>query len=138
MSETVRVTRAIDFSTSLRYSRSDLSEDENRRLFGPQADQHGHNYRLEVTVVGPTDPVTGMVMNLADLKDLLEREIMSRFDHKDLNADTPFFEKQPPTPEVFASVIYALLEEALPEGCLDRVRLHQDADLFVDVTGPCP
>jgi 6-pyruvoyltetrahydropterin/6-carboxytetrahydropterin synthase len=138
LTERVRVTRAIDFSTSLRYWRSDLSPDENRRLFGRQADQHGHNYRLEVTVVGPTDLVTGMVMNLADLKDVLEREIMSRFDHKDLNADTDFFEKQPPTPEVFASVIYEILEQALPEGSLDRVRLHQDSELFVDVSGTLP
>ena len=138
MAETVRVTRAIDFSTSLRYWREDLSDEHNRRLFGRQAEQHGHNYRLEVTVAGEPDPVTGMVMNLSDLKDVLEREVMSRFDHKDLNRDTPYFEKQAPTPEVFASVIFGILEKALPAGSLDRIRLHQDGDLFVDVTGDAP
>jgi 6-pyruvoyltetrahydropterin/6-carboxytetrahydropterin synthase len=132
---TVRLTRAIDFSTSLRYWRPDLDEAENRRLFGRHADPHGHNYRLEVSVRGEPDPRTGMVLNLTELKAILEREVMDRFDHRDLNRDTPYFEKAPPTPENFARVIWQLLAEALPQGMLERVRLHQDADLFVDVTG---
>lgn len=129
----VRLTRSIDFSSSLRYWRDDWSEAENTRHYGERARRHGHNYRLEVTLEGEADPITGMVIDLKDLKDLLEREVMTRFDHRDLNDDTPFFEKTPPTPEVFASVIYAILEEALPE-LLFRVRLRQDEDLWVDVT----
>ncbi len=132
----VRLTRSIDFSTSLRYWRGDWSEERNRSTFGAQAQRHGHNYRLEVTVGGHPDPVTGMVIDLKDLKDVLEREIMTRFDHRDLNDDTPFFEKSPPTPENFATVIYEILSEALP-GLLVRVRLRQDEDLWVDVaSGP--
>lgn len=134
--ELVRVTRAIEFSTSLRYWMSDLSEAENRKRFGRSADRHGHNYRLEVTLRGDPDPVTGMVINLTELKDVLEQEIMARFDHKDLNDDTPYFEKTPPTPENFAVVIHQLLAEALPAGMLDRIRLHQDTRLFVDVVEP--
>jgi 6-pyruvoyltetrahydropterin/6-carboxytetrahydropterin synthase len=129
----VRLTRAVDFSTSLRYARPELSEAENRSLFGRHANPHGHNYRLEVSVRGEPDAVTGMVMNLSDLKRILEREVVARFDHKDLNRDTPFFEKEPPTPENFARVIFELLQEALPEGRLEKIRLHQDADLYVDV-----
>ena len=132
----VRVTRAIEFSTSLRYWKLDLSEAENRRRFGREADRHGHNYRLEVTLRGDPDPVTGMVINLSELKAVLEREIMARFDHKDLNDDTPFFEKAPPTPENFALVIHELLVDALPADSLDRIRLHQDSGLFVDVVEP--
>jgi 6-pyruvoyltetrahydropterin/6-carboxytetrahydropterin synthase len=131
----VRVTRAIEFSSSLRYRRAELSDEENRRLFGRAASQHGHNYRLEVTVRGEPDPTTGMVINIAELKDLLDAEIMDRFDHKDLNADTPYFEKAPPTPENLGAVIFRLLEGALPAGALDRIRLHQDDELYVDVTG---
>ena len=129
----MRLTRAIDFAASLRYRRPELTEEENRRLFGRHAAQHGHNYRLEVTLRGEPDPRTGMVMDLKELKEILEREIMARFDHRDLNADTPFFEKLPPTPENFARVIYELLREALPEGLLDRIRLEQDADLWVEL-----
>jgi 6-pyruvoyltetrahydropterin/6-carboxytetrahydropterin synthase len=127
------LTRSIDFSSSLRYWRGDLSDDENRRLFGRQSSQHGHNYRLEVTLQGEPDPVTGMVLDLKDLKQVLEREIVARFDHRDLNADTPFFEKDPPTPENLARVIHRLLAAALPPGLLFGVRLRQDPDLWVDV-----
>jgi 6-pyruvoyltetrahydropterin/6-carboxytetrahydropterin synthase len=128
----VRLTRAIDFSASLRYALPDLSEAENQALFGPAARQHGHNYRLEVTVEGVPDAATGMVIDLKELKDVLEREIVARFDHRDLNRDTPWFEKQPPTPERFALVIHGLLREALGE-LLFGLRLRQDSDLWVDV-----
>lgn len=130
----VRLTRAIDFSSSLRYRTPGLTEQENLDRFGPAARQHGHNYRLEVTVQGLPDPATGMVMDLEDLKRVLEREIMARFDHRDLNLDTSWFEKRPPTPEQFALVIHGLLREALGER-LHALRLRQDADLWVDVSG---
>ncbi len=132
-SRALRVTRSIHFSTSLRYWLDDLSEQENRKRFGQDADRHGHNYRLEITVQGEPDADTGMVINLSQIKEVAEREIMSRFDHKDLNLDTEYFTHIPPTPENFASLIFSLLDQALPEGLLDRVRLHQSADLYVDV-----
>ena len=132
----VRLTRAIEFSSSLRYARPGLSAEENARLFGRGASQHGHNYRLEVTLRGEPDPVTGMVIDLKHLQELLEREIMARFDHRDLNRDTDFFEKDPPTPENLGRVIERLLLAALPAGCLDRIRLQQDEDLWVDLIEP--
>lgn len=130
----VRLTRAIDFSSSLRYRNPELSDEENDARFGPSARQHGHNYRLEVTVEGIPDPATGMVIDLKDLKQVLEREIMARFDHRDLNRDTSWFEKHPPTPEHVALVIHGLLRESLGE-LLHGVRLRQDDDLWVEVTG---
>jgi 6-pyruvoyltetrahydropterin/6-carboxytetrahydropterin synthase len=75
-----------------------------------------------------------MVMDLKDLKAVMEREITARFDHRDLNGDTDFFEKQPPTPEHFANVIFGLLRAVLGER-LHAVRLRQDEDLWVDVAG---
>jgi len=132
----IRLTRAIEFSSSLRCSRPELSAEENARLFGRRASQHGHNYRLEVTLRGEPDPVTGMVIDLKQLQDLLEREIMARFDHRDLNRDTDFFEKEPPTPENLCRVIERLLRAALPPGSLDRIRLQQDEDLWVDLIEP--
>jgi 6-pyruvoyltetrahydropterin/6-carboxytetrahydropterin synthase len=133
----VRLTRAVDFCSSLRYALPGLSQQENRALFGPAAGQHGHNYRLEVTVHGIPDATTGMVIDLKDLKEVLEREVVARFDHRDLNLDTPWFEKQPPTPERFALVLHGLLREALG-GLLHGIRLWQDEDLWVDVWGSDP
>ena len=132
----LRVTRSIHFSTTLRLWLDDLSEQENRKRFGRGADRHGHNYRLEITVEGEPDEETGMVINLSQIKEVAEREIMARFDHKDLNLDTDYFVEVPPTPENFASLIFSLLDAALPAGLLNRIRLHESPDLYVDVTRP--
>jgi len=131
----VRITRAIEFSSSLRYWREDLSDEENRNRFGDAARIHGHNYRLELSLCGEPDPVTGMVMDLKEVKEVLEREVMARFDHRDLNGDTTFFKDRVPTPENFAQVLWLLLVEAFPTGMVDRIRLYQSSDLWVDVVG---
>jgi 6-pyruvoyltetrahydropterin/6-carboxytetrahydropterin synthase len=133
---TVRITRAIEFSASLRKRRGDLSAADNERLFGRATTRHGHNYRLEVTLRGEPDPVTGMVLDLKDLQQVLDDEIMARFDHRDLNDDTPYFEKDVPTPEHLVQVIHRLLLAALPAGLLDRIRLYQDANLWVEIAEP--
>jgi 6-pyruvoyltetrahydropterin/6-carboxytetrahydropterin synthase len=131
----VRLTRAVEFSTSLRYWNPDLDEAENRERFGRKASRHGHNYRLEVTLVGEPDAVTGMVIDLKDLQDVIDREVMTRFDHRDLNSDTPYFDKEPPTPENLARVIFRLLHAALPSGLLHGIRLFEDADTSVELSG---
>ncbi len=134
----VRMTRAIEFSASLRYRDPELGPEENARAFGPRARHHGHNYRLEVTVAGEPDPRTGMVMDLVELKEILHAEIMTRFDHKDLVEDTPYFEKRLPTPENLALVIRQVLLEALPPGLLARVRLQPSEDHWVEVSEEDP
>ena len=133
----VTLSRAVEFSTSLRYALPDLSEAENLARFGDRARQHGHNYRLELTVRGEVDPVTGMVTDLKDIQDVLDREVMDRFDHRDLNCDTPYFEKLVPTPENFVRVLRELLVEALPPAVrLARLRLQPDADSWVEWIEP--
>ena len=82
--------------------------------------------------------MTGMLLDLKQLQEVLDAEIMARFDHRDLNDDTPYFEKEVPTPENFARLIHGLLRAALPEGMLDRIRLEQSANLWVDVVEPEP
>ena len=77
-----------------------------------------------------------LLLDLKDLQTILDREIMARFDHRDLNSDTPFFEKKPPTPENVAGAIHGLLLDSLPPGLLDRTRLRQDDRLWVDVSEP--
>ena len=73
-----------------------------------------------------------MVMDLKELQEILDREIMARFDHRDLNSDTPYFDKEPPTPEIFVEVIRRILLAALPDGMLDRIRLMPEGDLWVE------
>jgi 6-pyruvoyltetrahydropterin/6-carboxytetrahydropterin synthase len=130
----VLLTRKIEFSASHRYDNPAWSPEENRRVFGKcnNLHGHGHNYTLEVTVAGEPDPVTGMVLDLSELKRILEREVMARMDHRHLNFEVPELAGKIPTCENVARVIWDLLEPRLAQGKLHRVRLYESADLFAD------
>jgi 6-pyruvoyltetrahydropterin/6-carboxytetrahydropterin synthase len=130
----VLITRKIEFSASHLYNNPALSPEENRRVFGKcnNPHGHGHNYKLEVTVAGEPDPVTGMVLDLKDLKEILEREIMQRMDHRFLNYEVAELKGQIPTCENIALLIWQLLDPKINQGRLHRVRLYESADLFAD------
>lgn len=130
----VLLTRKIEFAASHLYHSASLSLEENRRIFGKcnNPHGHGHNYTLEVTVAGEPDPVTGMVLDLKDLKEILDREIMERMDHRFLNYEVPEFAGLNPTCENIARVIWKLLEPKIQQGKLHRVRVYETPDLFAD------
>jgi 6-pyruvoyltetrahydropterin/6-carboxytetrahydropterin synthase len=130
----VLLTRKIEFAASHLYHNPDFSPEENRRIFGKCNNQHGHghNYTLEVTVAGEPDPVTGMVLDLKDLKEILEREVMQRMDHRFLNYEVLELARQIPTCENIALVIWNLLDPKIKQGKLHRVRLYETPDLFAD------
>ena len=97
----ISITRVVGFSAAHRYHSDRLSDEENRHVFGKcnRPHGHGHNYRLEVTVSGAVDPVTGMVMNLADLDRILREVVVDRLDHSFLNHDIEHFATVVPTCE---------------------------------------
>jgi len=130
----VYLTRKVEFAASHLYHNPEFSAEENRRVFGKcnNPHGHGHNYTLEVTIAGEPDPVTGMVLDLKELKEILEREIMQRMDHRFLNYEVAELKGQIPTCENVARVIWSLLEPKIPQGQLHRVRLYESADLFAD------
>ena len=133
----IYLTRKLEFSASHYYHNPALSPEENRRLFGkcnnPQG--HGHNYGLEVTVAGEPDPQTGMVLDLKELKEILQREVMELFDHKFINDQVPVLAGQIPTSENIVRALWRLLETKITRGRLHHLRLYETADLFVDYYG---
>ena len=110
--EMLYLTRKLEFSASHLYHNPALSAEENRRVFGKcnNPHGHGHNYTLEVTIAGEPDPVTGMVLDLKELKEILDREITQRMDHRFLNYEVAELKNQIPTCENVARVIWNLLE----------------------------
>jgi 6-pyruvoyltetrahydropterin/6-carboxytetrahydropterin synthase len=130
------ITRKIEFSASHVCRNPELSEEENRKLFGLAANPHGHghNYVLEVSVEGQPDPVTGMVLDLKELKDLLNREVVEPYDHRFLNYEVPPFDRVIPTAENIAQDIWKRLEPHLNVSGrkLRLVRLYETPDLYVD------
>jgi 6-pyruvoyltetrahydropterin/6-carboxytetrahydropterin synthase len=134
----VTITRKIEFSASHLYHNDAFSPEENRRIFGKcnNPHGHGHNYTLEVTIAGTPDPTTEMVLDLVELKELLEREVMQRMDHRFLNYEVPELKGMIPTCENIARVVWKLLAPNIRQGKLHRVRLYESPDLFVDCTDP--
>ncbi len=133
------ITRKIEFSASHVCRNPALSDAENRALFGPAANPHGHghNYVLEVTVEGTPDPVTGMVLDLRLLKDILNREVVETYDHRFLNREVAPFDRVIPTPENIAIDIWNRLQPrfCVTPGKLHGVRVYETPDLFVDYFG---
>ena len=133
----ILVTRRVEFSASHVYHNPGLSPEENRRVFGKcnNPHGHGHNYTLEVTVAGSINPATGMVVDLKELKTLLEREVLQLMDHKFLNQEVAAFANTIPTTENIAVEIWRLLAPKLSFGKLHRIRLYETPDLYVDYYG---
>jgi 6-pyruvoyltetrahydropterin/6-carboxytetrahydropterin synthase len=137
----VEITRREEFSASHRLHSPALSDEENRRLYGPcnNFHGHGHNYELEVTVRGPVSAETGMVMNLTDLMALLREKILPAVDHKHLNHDVAFLEGVIPTAENIAAALWDRIAPEVErfEGCrLHRIRLFESKSNSVEYRGP--
>ena len=132
------VTRKAEFSASHVCRIPARSDAENFDLFGPEANPHGHghNYILEVTLEGDPDPITGMVMDLKRLKEILEQEVIAPMDHRFLNYEVEPFDRIVPTTENIAREIWRRLNARLAasRATLSKVRLFEGSDLYVDVT----
>ena len=135
MSPGASSTRRFGFSAGHRYWVETWTPAENERVFGRLAVPHGHNYTLDVTVRGPIDPQTGMVVDLGELKRIVTEAVVERFDHADLNAD-PLFLGRVPTTENVAVAVWELLAPKLGAERLARVRVWEDPTLYVDYGGP--
>lgn len=101
------------------------------------ANGHGHNYAVEVTLYGPVDADTGMIMNLTDLKRHMQRTIMNELDHKNLDADVEWFGTNPSTTENVAIYIWGRMKTEMGDrgGLLHRVRIHETENNVVEYTG---
>jgi 6-pyruvoyltetrahydropterin/6-carboxytetrahydropterin synthase len=137
MEKKVLITKKFEFSASHRYWRDDWSPEKNEQVFGlcTSPHGHGHNYELHVTITGPIDPDTGMIINLTDLKQMV-KVVLEDFDHRYLNLDTPFFKDQIPTTENIARVLFDRIDAELESKTsfqLFKIRLYERSDLYVDV-----
>lgn len=114
------------FSASHRLHSEEMTADENQAVYGKCNNPygHGHNYNIEVTVSGPVDQQTGMVCNLVDLDGFVQREILERFDHQNLNL-LPEFADAVPTTENLCISIYEIVKRGFNAAHLERVRIEE-------------
>lgn len=133
------ITRRVEFSASHVCRNPELSEEENRALYGEAANPngHGHNYVVEVTLDGTPDPVTGMVFDLKQLKEVLNREVVGPMDHRFLNYEVPPFDRVVPTSENLAMEIWRRVEPPLGAAGarLHSVRVWESEDFCAEFLG---
>ena len=137
------LTRRATFSASHYYWNEAWPAEKNEQVFGRCANRngHGHNYTLEVTVAGEPDPVTGFVVDLKWLKDVMEREVLSAYDHRHLNLETPEFKVAIPTTENIAIAAWQRLEPVNQLGAaqaarrLSRIRVYETPEIFAEYRG---
>ena len=136
----IELTRRATFSASHYYWNKAWSAEKNEQVFGRCANRngHGHNYTLEVTVAGEPDPVTGFVVDLKWLKDVMEREVLAAYDHRHLNLEVAEFAEAIPTTENIAIAVWKRLEPAVlgARGAkLSRVRVYETPEIFAEYRG---
>ena len=136
----IELTRRATFSASHYYWNDGWTAEENQRVFGQCANRngHGHNYTLEVTVAGDPDPLTGFVVDLKWLKDVMEREVLSAWDHRHFNLEVTEFASVIPTSENIAIAAWRRLEPAITAARgarLATVRVYETPEIFSEYRG---
>ena len=128
------ITRTLKICAAHRLHNENLTEEENKKIFGKcnNPNGHGHNYVFEVTVRGEVDPRTGFVMNICDLKKHMEKAIAEPLDHKFIDRDVPYFENVISTTENLAIFVWEGMSKLLPTGWLYEVKIHEtDSNIVV-------
>jgi len=130
----VAVIRKSHFNAAHKLFVEGWSDEENKKIFGKCCNPHyhGHNYEIEVKVVGEVDPVTGMVIDLKVLKEIIEKNVSDYLDHKNLNEEIPEFKHLNPSAENIAIVAYNLIKPDLDEKFDLFIRLYETPRNFVE------
>jgi 6-pyruvoyltetrahydropterin/6-carboxytetrahydropterin synthase len=133
----VYITRRETFAAAHRLFKPGLTDEENYNLFGKCSNPqwHGHNYTLEVVVAGKTDPETGFVMDLKELKQIIHKYVIDKVDHKNLNLDTEFMKGIIPTSENICIAIWNQLHNKIPSGKLYAVKLYETENNYFEYRG---
>jgi 6-pyruvoyltetrahydropterin/6-carboxytetrahydropterin synthase len=130
----VAVYRKEHFNAAHRLYNPAWSEEENNHVFGKcnNHNYHGHNYELVVKLIGETNPVTGFVIDMKFLSDIIQKNIISKFDHKNLNLDIEEFRNLNPTAENIAAVIWNILREKIENKYDLKITLYETERNFVE------
>ena len=133
----IYITRRLEFCASHRLYNPKFTDEENEATFGlcNNPNGHGHNYTLDVTVAGEVAPETGMVLDLKTLKSLINKKIVDKVDHKNLNVDVDFMQGIIPTAENIAIKFWEILEANITNGKLHEVKLFESERNFVVYRG---
>jgi 6-pyruvoyltetrahydropterin/6-carboxytetrahydropterin synthase len=130
------ITKIFHFCAAHQYGHSEWTDEKNEKVFGPDAKVHGHNYELEVTVTGDINPDTGFIVDLGELKQIVDKKIIKVLDHSQIESDIPWFNDKQPSSENLVQFIWEQIDHALNTAKLHRIRLRETPTIFTDYYGP--
>lgn len=130
----ISIIRKGHFNAAHRLFNPDWSEEKNKQIFGicSNPNFHGHNYEMDVKISGELDPESGILMDLKVLKEVIEKNVEQRYDHKNLNMDCPEFVNKIPTAENICIEIHRILKSVLPDHLDVHIRLSETPRKFVE------
>ncbi|WP_339654107.1 6-carboxytetrahydropterin synthase [uncultured Maribacter sp.] len=130
----IAIVRCEHFNAAHRLHNKNWSDEKNKEVFGKcnNPNYHGHNYELEVKVIGFCDSETGYVIDTKILSNLIKEKILNKFDHKNLNLDTQEFIDLNPTAENIAIVIYDLLRPEIESKLELKIKLYETPRNYVE------
>ncbi|MDH7604501.1 MAG: 6-carboxytetrahydropterin synthase [Melioribacter sp.] len=133
----IYVTRREVFSASHRIYNPNLSDEENFKIYGKCSNPngHGHNYTIEVTVIGEINKDTGYLIDLSQLKNIIRENVINKLDHKNLNLDVEFLKDKIPTAENILIGIWGQLVDKIPNGKLYSIKLYETENNYVEYRG---
>ena len=129
------LTKVFHFNAAHQYGHDDWSAEKNWEVFGLDSRVHGHNYTLEVMVTATVNPETGFILDLDELKDIVQKNVIDILDHSQLDKDVEWFEDKQPSTENLVKFIWDQIKPWLTHGTLHRIRLHETPTIFTDYYG---
>ena len=130
------ITKKYHFCASHKYGNSNWSEEKNYEVFGKDYNNHGHNYILEVSVIGPIDPDSGWLIDLQKLNVLVRSRIVDVIDHSQIEKDIDWFKGKQPSSENILVWAWNEIAPRMEQGTIHRLRLVETHSIFTDYYGP--
>jgi len=129
------LTKVFYFNAAHQYGHDDWSDDKNWEVFGPDSKIHGHNYTLEVMVTAEVNDETGFIVDLGQLKEIVNNNVINILDHSLFNKEVEWFNDKQPSSENLVIFIWSQIEPYLDGVTLHRIRLHETPTIFTDYYG---
>ena len=129
------LTKVFYFNAAHQYGHSEWSNEKNWEVFGPDSKIHGHNYTLEVMVTGSINHETGFIVDLSQLKDVVQKNVVDILDHSQFDVEVDWFKDKQPSTENLAIFIWDQIVRDFDSSKLHRIRLHETPTIFTDYYG---
>ena len=131
------ITKQFKFCAAHKYWNDKWTEEKNLEIFEEDVRLHGHNYALDITIKGITDPESGFIVNISELKEIVDRKIIKHLDHSEIQNDVEWFADKQPSTENLVIFIWNQLCGNIPgAGSLHKIKLRETPTIYTEYYGP--